>query len=51
MLVGAALMSKKRFMVDTLGMTPEDADAELAQISKETPAQSVDVTRLFGGME
>ena len=51
MLVGAALMSKKRFMTETLGMTPEDADAELAQIKAEGTGNSVDVTRLFGGME
>jgi A118 family predicted phage portal protein len=51
MLVGAALMSKKKFMVDTLGYTPEEADKELAQIKAETPTNSVDVTRLFGGME
>ena len=51
MLVGANLMSKKRFMVDTLGLTPEQADAELAQIRSEGAAGGVDVTRLFGGME
>jgi hypothetical protein len=32
-------------------MTQEQADAELAQIAKETPTNAVDVTRLFGGME
>lgn len=51
MLVGANLMSKKRFMVDTLGLTPEQADAELAQIRNEGAAGGVDVTKLFGGME
>ena len=51
MLVGANLMSKKRFMVDTLGLTPEEADAELQQIKAEFSANSVDVTKLFGGME
>lgn len=51
MLVGAALMSKKRFMMDTLGLTEEQAEAELSQIKTETAANSVDVTRLFGGME
>lgn len=50
MLVGAALMSKKKFMVDTLGYTPEDADAELARIKEEGAAvRDVDITRLFGG--
>ena len=51
MLVGAGLMSKKKFMMDTLGYTPEEADAELAQIGKEGKTNAVDVTRLFGGME
>lgn len=51
MLVGANLMSKKKFMVDMLGYTPEAADAELAQIKAEGAANAVDVTRLFGGME
>lgn len=50
MMVGAGLMSKKRFMIDTLGMTPENADKELAQIRAETPANAVDVARLFGGV-
>ena len=53
-LVGAGLLSKKTFMTDPkygLGLTPEEADAELAQIAKETPTNAVDVTRLFGGME
>ena len=51
MLVGASLMSKKKFMIDTLGYTPEDADAELEQIKAEGVGNSVDVTRLFGGVE
>lgn len=51
MLVGAALMSKKKFMVDVLGYTPEDAEKELAQIKAEGAGASVDVTKLFGGME
>lgn len=51
MLVGAGLMSKKKFMVDTLGYTPEEADAELAQIKTEGTGNAVDVTRLFGGIE
>ena len=50
-LVGAGLMSKKRFMIDTLGYTPEDADKELEQIGQESKFNSVEVTRLFGGME
>ena len=51
MLVGAGLMSKKRFMVDTLGLTDEQAEAELAQIKAEGAGNVTDVTRLFGGME
>ena len=51
MLVGAGLMSKKKFMTDTLGYTPEEAEAELAQIKAEGTGNALDVTRLFGGME
>ena len=51
MLVGAGLMSKKKFMMDTLGYTEEVANRELAQISEESRSNSVEVTRLFGGME
>ncbi len=51
MLVGAGLLSKKKFMIDTLGYTPEEADAELKQIREEGTRNSVDVTKLFGGME
>ena len=50
MLVGANLMSKKRFLEDVLGLTPEDAEKELAQIKAESPVNAVDVTRLFGGV-
>lgn len=50
MLVGASLMSKKKFMVDTLGYTPEEADAEIAAIASENKAaRDVDVSGLFGG--
>lgn len=51
MLVGASLMSKLRFLTDTLGMTPEDAEKELAQIKQEAVEQVQDVTKLFGGTE
>lgn len=50
-LTGAGLMSKKRFLTDVLGMTEEDADKELKQIGQERKVDSVEVTRLFGGME
>ena len=54
MLVGAGLLSKKTFMMDKKygqGLTPEQADAELQQIRADGTGNSVDVTRLFGGME
>ena len=47
MLVGAGLMSKKKFMTDTLGYTPEEADAELAQIKAEG-SSAIEVNSLFG---
>ena len=50
-LVGAGLLSKKKFMTDLLGYTPEDADNELKQISEEQRTNSVVVDRIFGGME
>ena len=50
-LVGAGLKSKKKFMTDTLGYTPEEAETELKQIAEEGKTNAVDVTRLFGGME
>ena len=50
-LVGAGLKSKKKFMQDTLGYTPEEAEAELKQIQAEGKMGAVEVTRLFGGME
>jgi hypothetical protein len=33
------------------GLTPEQAQAELERIKAEGTGNSVDVTRLFGGME
>ena len=54
MLVGAGLLSKKMFMIDPKygqGLTPEQADAELAQIRAEGTRDAVDVTKLFGGLE
>ena len=50
MLVGAGLMSKKKFMTGTLGYTEEEADKELAQIGEEGRSNMVTVDRLFGGM-
>ena len=51
MLVGAGLMSKKKFMEDVLGYTKEVAEKELAQINEESKTNALEVTRLFGGME
>ena len=54
MLVGAGLLSKYTFMTDKKygqGLTPEQAEEELARIRQEGTGNSVDVTRLFGGME
>jgi hypothetical protein len=44
-------MSRKKFMVDVLGYTPEEAETDLAEISKESKQiNAVEVTRLFGDM-
>ena len=54
MLVGAGLLSKYTFMTDKKygqGLTPEQAEEELKRIREEGTGNSVDVTRLFGGME
>ena len=50
-LVGAQLLSKKKFMVDVLGYTPEDAEKEIAEITKEEKARSMTIDRLYGGLE
>ena len=51
MLVGAGLMSRKKFMMDTLGYTEEEAEKELAQIKDEsTRINAVEVSRLYGSM-
>lgn len=50
MLVNTSLMSKKKFMIDTLGYTPEEADAEIARINDERDATiDINTLRLFGG--
>lgn len=54
MLVGAGLLSKYTFMTDKkygIGLTPEQAEEELNRIKQEGTGNSVDVTRLFGGVE
>ena len=50
MLVGAGLMSKKKFMVDTLGYTEQAAEDELKQIAEEQKGNTVTVDKLYGGM-
>ena len=51
MLVGAGLKSKKKFLTDEMGYTPEEADQEIAQIAAEKKNDTGTVSRLFGGME
>ena len=50
-LVGASLMSRKKFMMDKLGYTEDIAEKELEQIDKEGTGNDINVTRLFGGLE
>ena len=51
LLVGSGLMSRGKFMVDTLGYTPEEAEQELKRISEESKQiNAVEVTRLFGDL-
>lgn len=49
--IGAGVLSRKKFMMDTLKYTEEEADAELKQIAEEKRINAVEVTRLFGNME
>lgn len=51
MLVGAGLLSKFKFMTDPKygqGLTPEDAEAELARIKAEGSANVNDTMKMFG---
>lgn len=50
LLIGNGLMSKTRFMTDTLGMTDEQAAAELARIANEQKqgVEAVDLLNVFG---
>ena len=50
-LVGASLMSRKKFMMDKLGYTEDIAEKELKQINEEGTGKDLEVTRLFGGLE
>ena len=47
-LVGASLMSKRKFMTDVLGYTQKDADAEIAQIAEEGKINAETINRLYG---
>ncbi len=49
LLVSNSLMSKKKFMTDKLGYTPEEADAELGQIAAESniTGATIDFSTLF----
>ena len=54
MLVGAGLLSKYTFLTDKKygqGLTPEQAETELKRIMDERTGNTVDVTKLFGGLE
>ena len=54
MLVNSGLLSKFMFMTDKKygqGLTPEQAEEELARIKAENQSNVVDVTRMFGGTE
>ena len=54
LLVGAGLLSKFTFLTDPKygqGLTEEQAQEELNRIKAEGTGNSVDVTRLFGGVE
>ena len=51
LLVGAGLLSRKKFMTETLGYTPEEAENELAQIKDESNRiNAVEVNRLYGNL-
>lgn len=51
LLVGAGLLSRKKFMTNTLGYTPEEADAEIKQIATESKTvNAIEVNRLFGDL-
>lgn len=44
-LVGAGLMSKYKMMVDTLGYTPEEAEAEIQRIAEESQVTGAIIDR------
>ena len=51
LLVGAGLLSRKKFMKDTLGYTDEEAENELKQIADESKnINAIEVNRLYGDL-
>lgn len=46
LLINNRLLSRKKFMVDTLGYTPEDADAELKAIAEEQGMNAATLDRI-----
>ena len=51
MKINSGVMSKRKFMLDVLGYTPEEADAEIQQIKAEGAMNASSVTSLFGNLE
>ena len=51
LLVGAGLLSRKKFMKEKLGYTDEEAEQELAQIKDESNRiNAIEVNRLYGNL-
>ena len=51
LLVGAGLLSRKKFMKDTLGYTEDEANNELKQIADESKnINAIEVNRLYGDL-
>ena len=51
LLVGAGLLSRKKFMTETLGYTNDEAEAEIRQIADESRTiNAIEVNRLYGDL-
>ena len=51
LLVGAGLLSRKKFMTDTLGYTADEAESEIRQIADESKTiNAIEVNRLYGDL-
>ena len=51
LLVGSGLMSRKKFLTDTLGYTDDEAEREIEQIADESKTvNAIEVNRLFGDL-